>query len=54
MNCKIIVVENFKRETKRLVRKYVSLKDELFQLEKELLRNPRYGTPLGMFIKFAW
>jgi len=47
MNCKIIAVENFKRETKRLVKKYVSLKDELFQLEKELLRNPRYGTPLG-------
>ena len=47
MNCKIIVVENFRREARRLVKKYVSLKDELFQLEKELLQNPRCGTPLG-------
>lgn len=47
MNCRIIVVENFKREAKRLVKKYASLKDELFQLEKELLQNPRCGTSLG-------
>lgn len=47
MNCKIIVVENFKREAKRLVKKFVSLRDELRQLEKELLRNPHCGTPLG-------
>ena len=51
MNCKIIVVEivveNFKREAKRLVKKYASLKEELFQLEKELLQNPRCGTSLG-------
>ena len=47
MNCKVIVVENFKREAKRLVKKYVSLKSELLQLEEELLQNPHCGTPLG-------
>ena len=47
MNCKVIVVENFKREAKRLVKKYASLKDELRQLEKEILQNPHCGTPLG-------
>ena len=47
MNYKIIVVENFRREAKRLVKKYASLKDELVQLEKELLQNPRCGTSLG-------
>ncbi|MCY7376470.1 MAG: hypothetical protein LH472_10930 [Pyrinomonadaceae bacterium] len=46
MNCRIVVVENFRREAKRLVKKFASLKDELFQPEKEILRNPRYGTPL--------
>ena len=47
MNCKIIVVENFRREARRLTRKYASLKDELSKLGEELLRNPRCGTPLG-------
>ena len=47
MNCKIIVVENFRREAKRLTKKYASLKDELTQLGEELLRNPKSGTPLG-------
>lgn len=47
MNCKVIVVENFRREAKRLIKKYASLKDELFELEKELSQNPRFGTSLG-------
>ncbi len=50
MNYKIIVVENFQREAKRLVKKYASLKDELFNLEKNLAQNPRLGTPLGKSI----
>jgi len=47
MNYKIVVVENFRREAKRLVKKHPSLKSELRQLEKDLLQNPYNGTPLG-------
>jgi len=44
MNCKIIAAANFKREAKRLVKKYHSLKSELAALEQDLLENPRSGT----------
>lgn len=47
MNCKIIVVENFRREAKRLTKKYASLRAELIHLGEELLQYPRTGTPLG-------
>ena len=47
MNCEIIVVENFKREARRLKKKYASLNDELFRLGQELLAYPRSGTALG-------
>ena len=44
MNCKIIVLDGFKRDVKRLLKKYISLKSELTQLETDLLANPRMGT----------
>jgi mRNA-degrading endonuclease RelE of RelBE toxin-antitoxin system len=44
MNCKIIVLDDFKRDAKKLLKKYISLKDELAQLEADLLANPRMGT----------
>ncbi len=43
MNCKIIVIDDFKRDAKKLLKKYVSLKDELVALQKQLLENPRMG-----------
>ncbi len=44
MNCKIILVDDFKRDAKKLLKKFVSLKDELLALQTELLENPRIGT----------
>jgi hypothetical protein len=38
----------FKREYKRLVRKFPSLKDELEKLIDDLDNNPELGTPIGM------
>lgn len=44
MNCKVIALDNFKRDAKKLLKKYASLKEELTQLQLLLLSNPRYGT----------
>jgi hypothetical protein len=38
---------NFKQEAKRLIKKYPSLKSELFELFSELEENPTIGIPLG-------
>ena len=38
---------NFKKEAKRLIKKYPSLKLELAELFVELEENPTMGTPLG-------
>ena len=37
----------FERQTKRLTKKYFSLKDELIALIKSLKENPIQGTPIG-------
>ncbi|MEK7435194.1 MAG: type II toxin-antitoxin system RelE/ParE family toxin [Cyanobacteriota bacterium] len=47
MKYDIITTLNFKKEAKPLLKKYKSLKNELINLEKELLENPKKGTPLG-------
>lgn len=47
MNVEIKVTENFKKAARRLLKRYSSLKAELSELEKELLTNPRKGTPIG-------
>mgnify|MGYP001400312145 CR=1 FL=1 len=47
MNYNIIPIEKFKKEAKRLVKKYPSLKNELAELNQLLLSNPAIGTPLG-------
>lgn len=44
MNCKIIAIDDFKRDAKKLLKKYISLKEELVQLQAQLLENPRMGT----------
>jgi mRNA-degrading endonuclease RelE of RelBE toxin-antitoxin system len=46
MNCKIIVTDTFKKDAKKLLKKYASMKVELSELEKELLENPRIGTSI--------
>jgi mRNA-degrading endonuclease RelE of RelBE toxin-antitoxin system len=44
MNCKIIVIDDFKKDAKKLLKKYASLKEELAILQEQLLENPRMGT----------
>ena len=48
MGYNIVPTPKFKKETKRLVKKYPSLKNELRELGTLLLSNPTLGTPLGM------
>ena len=47
MNYSVELAPNFKKEAKRLAKKYPSLKDDLKELFKELKKNPTLGTPLG-------
>lgn len=44
MNYRIILIDNFKREAKPLLKKYPSLKNELQALEKQLLDTPKMGV----------
>jgi mRNA-degrading endonuclease RelE of RelBE toxin-antitoxin system len=45
MNYKIELSANFKKEAKRLTKKYPSLKSELAELFTKLEENPTIGTP---------
>ncbi len=47
MNYKVIPVDKFKKEAKRLIKKYPSLKFELAELAVALSANPTMGTALG-------
>jgi mRNA-degrading endonuclease RelE of RelBE toxin-antitoxin system len=47
MNYKVIPVDKFKREAKRLIKKYPSLKIELTELAEALSIEPTQGTSLG-------
>ncbi len=47
MSYNIIPIDKFKKEAKRLLRKYPSLKNELTELSLVLTTNPTAGTPLG-------
>ena len=44
MSVSIITTDNFRREAKKLIKKYRSLRDELQQLSEELEENPKLGT----------
>jgi hypothetical protein len=46
MNCRIIAIDNFRREAKRLLKKFPSLKAELLILEQILLDNPHTGIEI--------
>lgn len=47
MNVIVIPDTEFKRQAKRLAKKYTSLKADLINLQKELKENPYIGTDLG-------
>ncbi len=47
MNVEIRISPKFKKEAKRLIKKYPSLKQELSELVNELREKPDSGTPLG-------
>ncbi len=47
MSYKIQITDNFKKEAKKLIKKYASLRAEIENLGKELAKNPTLGTPLG-------
>lgn len=47
MSFKVIPVDKFKREAKRLVKKYPSLKIELSEIAQSLSEEPTQGTSLG-------
>ena len=47
MSYSVKSTEVFERQTKRLTKKYASLKAELLALVKELKENPHQGTALG-------
>jgi len=44
MKSNIIITENIRRESKKLLKKYASLKGELIELEETLLENPKTGV----------
>ena len=47
MNYKILLTDHFKREAKKLIKRYASLSSELSNLFDELAINPTLGTHLG-------
>ena len=47
MSFRVEPTERFKRQTKQLLKKYVSLKKELSELVSALEENPKQGTALG-------
>lgn len=47
MSYSIISIQPFEKETKRLIKKYPSLRNEIKSLIEDLRTNPFLGTPLG-------
>jgi len=47
MSYNVKTINVFEKQAKRLIKKYASLKTELFSLIEKLKENPSYGTPLG-------
>jgi len=47
MNYSVIPINKFKREARRLIKKYPSLVKELTLLNEALSKEPASGTPLG-------
>ena len=47
MKVTVKITRSFKTAVKPLLKKYHSLSKDLLNLEKELVKTPRLGTPLG-------
>ncbi|RUA31760.1 MAG: hypothetical protein DSY77_12555 [Bacteroidetes bacterium] len=47
MSYKVLTTSDFKSDSKKLIKKYKSLKEELLELIETLEENPNQGTPLG-------
>jgi hypothetical protein len=47
MNYKISAIATFRKEAKRLIKKYPSLQKEIAALGEQLSLNPTIGTPIG-------
>jgi hypothetical protein len=47
MNFKVDTIAPFRREAKKLSKKYPSLKNEIAALGQKLMESPSLGTPLG-------
>ncbi len=43
----ILATPDFEKELKRLARKYPSIKGDIAELVKDLLKEPRTGIPIG-------
>ena len=50
MKVNVILTPDFRRDAKKLLKKYPSLKSDLSQLAKELHANPRTGTQLSAHV----
>lgn len=44
---KLVLLPQFQRDAKKLIKKYPSLRGELEELGKELITKPKMGTALG-------
>ena len=51
MEVKIQVGNEFKRQFKRLAKKYLSLRDDFDEWKKEILKNPLVGDDLGYGVR---
>lgn len=47
MSYKVDTIAPFRKEAKKLIKKYPSLKNELAELGSQLSHDPKLGTPLG-------
>ena len=47
MSYKVDTIAPFRKEAKKLIKKYPSLKSELIELESQLSSDPTIGTALG-------
>jgi len=47
MKYKVSAISNFRKEAKRLIKKYPLLKNELIELGEQLEENPTQGTSIG-------
>jgi len=50
MSYKVKSIDVFEKQAKRLIKKYASLKKELFELVQQLKENPQLGTAIGKIV----